>query len=114
MGCASNSASTALSSTHWSCTNLLVKRPAGPLRLLPPCTAQALQHLLNLRGNGTLMTMPEDDKTWMSIESRYHSLEFDYAPTPEQVRAYSLPTRNHGSWSGNCSNPQATIGKLGS
>lgn len=46
------------------------------------------------------MTMPEDDKTWMSIESRYHSLEFDYAPTPEQVRAYLLPTRNHGSCSG--------------
>ena len=50
--------------------------------------SQGTQHLLNLHGNGTLMTMPEDDKMMMSLESRYHSLEFDYAPTPEQVSGW--------------------------
>lgn len=42
--------------------------------------------------------MPEDDKTWMSIESRYHSLEFDYAPTPEQVRVFFASSPMPCSW----------------
>lgn len=46
---------------------------------------QAAQQLMGLRGNGSPMSIPEDDKMWMMIESSYHSLEFDYAPTPEQV-----------------------------
>lgn len=45
---------------------------------------------MGLRGNGSPMSIPEDDKMWMMIESSYHSLEFDYAPTPEQVRGASL------------------------
>ncbi|KAG1665958.1 hypothetical protein FOA52_003182 [Chlamydomonas sp. UWO 241] len=44
-------------------------------------------HLLNLRGNGSAMSIPEDDKMWMMVESSYQSIEFDYAPSTEQVRA---------------------------
>ncbi|GAX72927.1 hypothetical protein CEUSTIGMA_g382.t1 [Chlamydomonas eustigma] len=48
-------------------------------------STQAAQHLLNLRGNGSLMSIAEDDKMWMMIDNSYRNLEFDFAPVPEQA-----------------------------
>ena len=48
------------------------------------------QHLLNLRGNGCAISLPEDDKMWTMAENSYQTLEFDYAPTNEQLDAMKL------------------------
>ncbi|GAX83706.1 hypothetical protein CEUSTIGMA_g11131.t1 [Chlamydomonas eustigma] len=51
---------------------------------------QAARHLVNLRGNGSLMSIAEDEKMWMMIENSYSSLEFDYAPTADQLEKKKL------------------------
>ncbi|KAF5832617.1 hypothetical protein DUNSADRAFT_11434 [Dunaliella salina] len=45
---------------------------------------QGSQQLANLHGNGQLLLMPEDDKTWSMLESSYNTLEFDFVPNMNQ------------------------------
>ena len=45
---------------------------------------QAVQTLLNLQGNGNPVSIPEDEKLWIMIESNFKTLEFEYCPTFEQ------------------------------
>ena len=49
------------------------------------------QHLLNLRGNGQgPLGISEDEKLWTMMENAYQTIEFDYAPSPEQMEARKL------------------------
>ncbi|KAF8058470.1 LRRC74A [Scenedesmus sp. PABB004] len=43
-----------------------------------------VRQLLRLRASGKEVADPEDDKLWLSLESKHSDLEFDYAPTQEQ------------------------------
>ncbi len=50
-------------------------------------TGQRVKQLENLRGSGgKQINDPEDEKLWLSIESKHAVVEFDYARTWEQVR----------------------------
>ena len=49
------------------------------------------QHLLNLRGNGQgPLGINEDEKLWTMMENAYQTIEFDYAPSPEQMESRKL------------------------
>ena len=49
------------------------------------------QHLLNLRGNGQgPLGINEDEKLWTMMENAYQTIEFDYAPSPDQMEARKL------------------------
>lgn len=47
-------------------------------------TGQRVRQLQNLTAEGKPVHDPEDDKLWLSLESKHHLLEFDYARTWEQ------------------------------
>ncbi|KAJ9520375.1 hypothetical protein QJQ45_030343, partial [Haematococcus lacustris] len=47
---------------------------------------QSVAQLGGLLGNGLPLTIPEDDKMWSMLESSYQSLEFEYAPSAQQVQ----------------------------
>lgn len=42
-------------------------------------TGQRVRQLVNLRAEGKEVADPEDDKLWLSLESKHYLLEFDYA-----------------------------------
>jgi hypothetical protein len=42
-------------------------------------TGQRVRQLENLLAEGKAVADPEDDKLWLSLESKHHLLEFDYA-----------------------------------
>lgn len=42
-------------------------------------TGQRVHQLENLTAEGKAVADPEDDKLWLSLESKHHLLEFDYA-----------------------------------
>jgi hypothetical protein len=48
-------------------------------------TGQRVRQLENLTAEGKALADPEDDKLWLSLESKHRLLEFDYARTWEQV-----------------------------
>eukprot|EP00775_Hariotina_reticulata_P013115 gene13115-13244_t len=47
-------------------------------------TGQRVRQLENLTAEGKALADPEDDKLWLSLESKHRLLEFDYARTWEQ------------------------------
>lgn len=47
-------------------------------------TGQRVHQLENLTAEGKAVADPEDDKLWLSLESKHHLLEFDYARTWDQ------------------------------
>ena len=47
--------------------------------------------LLNLHGNGLPISIPEDEKMWSMMESSYQQLEFQYAPSQQQVGLAAAP-----------------------
>lgn len=60
-----------------------------------------VQHLRNFTAEGKPVADPEDDKLWLSMESKHTLLEFDFARTWQQVRLRELPT-GMGALSGVC------------
>lgn len=48
-------------------------------------TGQRVHQLENFTAEGKPVADPEDDKLWLSMESKHRLLEFDFARTWEQV-----------------------------
>lgn len=48
-------------------------------------TGQRVRQLEHLTAEGKAVADPEDDKLWLSLESKHRLLEFDFARTWEQV-----------------------------
>ena len=51
-------------------------------------TGVRVQQLENFTAEGKPVADPEDDKLWLSMESKHRLLEFDFVRTWEQVRAF--------------------------
>jgi hypothetical protein len=47
-------------------------------------TGQRTRHLAALTAEGKPVNDPEDEKLWLSLESKHHLLEFDFSQTWEQ------------------------------
>lgn len=66
-----------------------------------------VQHLRNFTAEGKPVADPEDDKLWLSMESKHTLLEFDFARTWQQVR---LRDGGFVSWvplSPSCGHPES-------
>jgi hypothetical protein len=50
-------------------------------------TGVRVRQLENFTAEGKPVADPEDDKLWLSMESKHRLLEFDFVRTWEQVRA---------------------------
>lgn len=55
-------------------------------RTLAAGKGSGVRHLLNITAEGSKpVADPEDDKLWLSLESKHSLLEFDFARTWQQV-----------------------------
>jgi hypothetical protein len=58
----------------------------GVRRTLAAGKGSGVRHLLNITAEGSKpVADPEDDKLWLSLESKHSLLEFDFARTWQQV-----------------------------
>jgi hypothetical protein len=56
-------------------------------RTLAAGKGSGVRHLLNFTAEGSKpVSDPEDDKLWLSLESKHTLLEFDFCRTWQQVR----------------------------
>lgn len=58
-------------------------------RTLAAGKGSGVRHLLNMIAEASKpVADPEDDKLWLSLESKHSLLEFDFARTWQQVKAW--------------------------